>query len=141
MGVGAAWLLDGMDPSARLTSIELRDQVARSCALLLKDDPRVEVVCADANEWLESYTGTKFDLVFVDTTTTKFDRRDLIFRHLAEGALLVADDLLPGETWSERHPQRVSRFRAEIMREPCLVPVLLDWASGLFIGTYRTSTG
>lgn len=138
VGVGAAWLLDGMDDTARLTSIELRPQIARSCDLLLKHDPRIHVVCADSNEWLEEYSGTPFDLVFVDTTVTKFERRELIFAHLAEGGLLIGDDLLPGDTWSEKHPARVSRFRAEIMREPCLVPLMMDWASGVFVGTYRT---
>jgi predicted O-methyltransferase YrrM len=140
VGVGAAWLLAGMDEASRLITVELREQVARVCRLLLSKDNRAEVVTADATPWLAEYSGPPFDLVFVDTTITKFERRDLLFRHMREGALLVADDLLPQETWSETHAPRVARLRQDIFKEPDLVPTLIDWASGLLVASYQPRT-
>jgi len=137
VGVGAAWLLDGMDAAARLTTIEVHERIGAVCRALLAEDERVEVVTSDACAWLERYDGPPFDFVFVDTTTAKFHRRDLIFAHLAEGALFVADDLLPQDSWAPEHPARVELFRKEILTEPCLVPALVDWASGLVIASYR----
>lgn len=137
VGVGAAWLLAGMDADSTLVTIELREQVARVCGLLLSDDERAEVVTADATEWLTAYDGPPFDLVFVDTTVTKFETRDLLLRHMSNGALLVADDLLPQDAWSEKHPARVARMRKEIYEESRLVPVLMDWASGVVIAAHR----
>jgi len=137
VGVGAAWLLDGMDPTARLTTIELFPGLAKACRDILSADPRAEVVNADAVEWLEAYDGPDFDLVFVDTTVAKFERRDLIVAHLATGGLFIADDLLPQEKWTDAHHPRVARFREDIMAEPDLVPTLVDWASGLVIAAYR----
>jgi predicted O-methyltransferase YrrM len=137
VGVGAAWMLAGMDETARLVTVELREQIARVCRLLLSVDSRAEVVTADATQWLEQYPGPAFDLVFVDTTITKFERRDLLLRHMRAGALLVADDLLPQETWADTHPPRVARLRRDIFDEPDLVPTLLDWASGLLVAAYR----
>jgi predicted O-methyltransferase YrrM len=136
VGVGAAWLLDGMDSEARLITIEKHPKFASLCRQFLAGDSRAEVITADANDWLESYSGPSFDLIFVDTTTTKFDRRDLLYAHMADGALLIADDLLPGDTWTKDHPARVERFRGEIMKEPDLVPALIDWASGLVVATF-----
>lgn len=141
LGVGAAWLLDGMNEDARLITLERHAKFAELCQKFLAGDPRVEVVTTDANEWLASYSGPPFDLVFVDTTTTKFERRDLLFPHMSEGALFIADDLLPGPTWTEDHPVRVERFRSEIMREPQLVPTLMDWASGVVIASFRSPSG
>lgn len=141
VGVGAGWLLAGMDAAARLTTLELFPGLAEACASVLAEDDRAEVVRTDAVDWLTAYSGPPFDLVFVDTTILKFDRRDLVFAHLADGALLIADDLLPQEKWTEAHYPRVERFRAEILAEPGLVPTLVDWASGILIASYRKSEG
>ena len=137
VGVGSGWLLSGMDADARLTVVEIHVKIGGICRSLLAEDPRAEVITADATEWLEQYLGPPFDLVFVDTTVTKFDRRDLVFAHLAKGALFVADDLLPQDTWTTDHPARVERFRKEIMTEPGLVPTMIDWASGIVVASYR----
>jgi predicted O-methyltransferase YrrM len=137
VGVGSAWLLDGMDAAARLTGIERHPKVAHVCRTLLAGDERMEVVNADAVEWLTAYDGPPFDLMFVDTTSAKFERRDLLFPHMADGALFIADDLLPQEKWTERHGPRVERFRREIFQEPDLLPTLIDWASGLVVAAYR----
>jgi len=137
VGVGAAWLLDGMDADARLTTLEVHERIGGVCRTLLSGDDRVEVITTDAVEWLGRYQGPPFDFVFVDTTSAKFHRRDLIFAHLADGALFIADDLLPQESWAPDHPARVELFRKEILTEPNLVPALVDWASGLVIAAYR----
>ncbi|MER5885410.1 class I SAM-dependent methyltransferase [Streptomyces sp. NPDC001941] len=137
VGVGAGWLLDGMDAAARLTTIEKHENFARVLAHVVADDPRAEVVVADATEWLTAYDGPDFDFAFIDTTVTKFERRDTLFAHLADGALVVADDLLPQDSWDASHPPRVELFRKEIMQEPHLVPTLVDWASGLVIAAHR----
>ena len=136
-GVGAGWLLDGMDSASRLVSLERHPTMANVAKTLLADDDRVTVINADAVDWLESYDGPPFDLAFVDTTVIKFHRRDLLLRHLADGALFIADDLLPQEKWAQDHWPRVERFRREILQEPTLFPALVDWASGLVVATHR----
>jgi predicted O-methyltransferase YrrM len=137
VGVGAAYLLAGMDPAARLITLERGPALANAARTLLADDERAEVVTTDAVEWLTGYHGRPFDLVFVDTTVAKFERRDLIFAHLAPGALFIADDLLPQEKWTEAHGPRVARFREEIVAEPELTATLVDWGSGLVVASYR----
>jgi len=136
-GVGAGWLLAGMDAEARLTALELDPDVARLCGELLVDDPRAEVIHTNATTWLENYSGPPFDLVFVDTMEHKFHRRDLVFAHMAAGAIFVADDLLPSDTWTAEHPASVEQFRKEILSEPDLVATLCDWSSGLAVAAYR----
>lgn len=137
VGVGAGWLLDGMDATARLTTLEVHARYAAVARDVLSVDDRVQVITADSTEWLEAYDGPDFDFVFVDTTITKFHRRDALFAHLADGALFIADDLLPQDSWNSDHPPRVDKFRKEIFTEPSLITTLIDWASGLVIATYR----
>jgi predicted O-methyltransferase YrrM len=137
LGIGTAWLAAGMDAASRLLTLEIDDEAADLVRDLFAGDDRVELVHTDATEWLERYDGEPFDLVFVDTTVTKFERRDLLLAHLAPGGLLVADDLLPGPTWTADHPPRVDRLRHEIVRQPELVTTLMDWASGLVVAARR----
>jgi predicted O-methyltransferase YrrM len=137
VGVGTAWLLAGMDERATLTTLEIDEEAAHIVRSLFADEPRVEVVHVDATSWLETYAGPPFDLVFVDTTVTKFDRRDLLLRSMARGALLVGDDLVAGPTWTPQHPARVERFLDEIVHEPALVVTLMDWASGVVVAALQ----
>jgi predicted O-methyltransferase YrrM len=137
IGVGAAYLLDGMDAAARLITLERVPALAKAARTLLADDERVEVVTTDAIDWLTTYDGPPFSLIFVDTTSAKFERRDLLYAHMAPGALLIADDLLPQDKWTEAHGPRVERFRSEIVTEPNLLATLVDWGSGLMVGSFR----
>lgn len=137
IGVGAWWMLDGMDSRSTLTTIEVHPRIGELCRRLLEDDDRATVINADVDEWLASYDGDKFDMAFLDTTSSKFERRDLVYPVLADGAIIVADDLLPNHTWDDRHPERVERFRVEVMEDPRLVPVLMNWDSGVLVAAYR----
>jgi len=139
LGAGAAWILDGLDRGSRLTTLEAHPEAAERSRQILSADPRATVVETDAAAWLESYDDPPFDLAFVDTTVVKFERLDLLVRHLAPGGLLVADDLLPQPKWNDTHAERVARFRAEIVDHPALVPLLVDWGSGLLLACLAPS--
>ncbi|WP_306355819.1 O-methyltransferase [Nocardia sp. CC213A] len=136
-GVGTAWLLAGMDPDARLITVEadpVRCAVARG---VIMGDRRVSLHCGDAAEWLTTVAGAPFDLVFVDCRPGKFSHRAELFARLAPGALYVVDDLLPQPTWPEDHQQRVDRFLTEIHAEPALVCTAMHWNSGLLLGARK----
>jgi len=138
VGVGAAWLLAGMDAEAGLVTIEIHPEAADISREMLGDDDRADVISADAVDWLTAYNGPPFDLIFVDTTILKFERRDLLVANLAPGGLFVADDLRPQEAWTERHHALVPQFLREIVMEPNLVVTLMDWASGVTVAARRS---
>ncbi len=136
IGVGSAWLLAGMDAQSVLVGLEIKDNFATVARDLLKCDSRVTIVTSDASDWLRGYDGPPFDFAFIDTTIVKFEDRHLLYPHLRRGAIVVADDLLPQPKWTEKHPERVDRFRSEVMADPALLATLVDWASGLLIATF-----
>ena len=137
VGVGAAWMLDGMDPTTRLLTLEVHPEAAQLSRELLAGDDRVRVLNEDGIAWLEGYQGRPFDLIFVDVGVLKYERRELTLSRLAVGGLFVADDLLPQPKWVATHAPRVHRFRAEIGGEPELNVTLLDWGSGLVVASRR----
>jgi predicted O-methyltransferase YrrM len=138
VGVGAGWLLDGMDATARLVTLEVHPEAAEICRTILGSDPRVEVLNEDGVKWMEAYTGPAFDLIFVDVGVLKYERRALTLSKLAPGGLFVGDDLVWQPTWdpTQRPSQeRVNRFRAEIFSEPGLRATLIDWGSGICVAS------
>jgi predicted O-methyltransferase YrrM len=133
-GAGAAWLLDGADAAARLTTVELDPEVQAVAAKHLGADPRVTFVTADAGEWLSTYDGEPFDLAFVDCVPGKFHRMGEVVDLLRPGGLYIGDDLLPQPGWPAEHHDRVNAFVAGLPLVPGLRTTTLAWASGLVVG-------
>ncbi|GAA4451918.1 hypothetical protein GCM10023170_040030 [Phytohabitans houttuyneae] len=133
-GAGAAWLLDGADAAARLTTVEVDAGVQAVAARHLGLDPRVTFVNADVEQWLSTYDGEPFDLAFVDCMPGKFHRMDEVVGLLRPGGLYIGDDLLPQPSWPGEHQERVDAFVAALPLVPGLRTTTLAWASGLLIG-------
>lgn len=137
-GLGTAWLLDGMDPTSRLDTVD-NDEAAQSIARRhLGGDSRVRFHLADGGLWLREWAGPHFDLIFADTWPGKYTDLDLALGILAPGGLYVVDDLLPQPNWPEGHAARVEPLLAELEQRTGLVCVRLAWASGLAIVARRT---
>lgn len=132
-GVGTAWLLHGMNPTATLVSVEIDPVVQTVARTHLGADRRVKFDCADAHAWLTQYREDLFDLAFVDCRPGKFHHLDTLIALLRPGGLYVADDLLPQPTWPEDHQQRVDGFLDRLPHLPALRAVTLAWASGLVV--------
>lgn len=138
VGVGAAWLLDGMDRASRLITLEVHPEAAQISKEILAADPRVEVVQAHGIEWLEAYDGPLFDLIFADVGRLKYERRALTLSRLAPGGFFVCDDVIWQPTWDpEIRPSkdRVDTFRTEIFQETGVHVTLMDWGPGICVAT------
>ncbi|MHA0038883.1 NUDIX domain-containing protein [Deinococcus sp. PESE-13] len=93
LGAGAAWLLAGMDASARLLTVESDSERARLTAELLQGDPRAEV---RAGDWAQALEFGPFDLIFADAEAAKTPQAlDRLADALKPGGLLVMDNFSP----------------------------------------------
>ncbi|MFC3831722.1 MULTISPECIES: NUDIX domain-containing protein [Deinococcus] len=90
-GVGAAWLLSGMDAAARLLTVEADPLWAETVWALLATDPRAEVLHGD---WTGSLDRAPFDLIFADCAAAKVDVERLADA-LRVGGTLVMDNFSP----------------------------------------------
>ena len=131
-GFGTAWLLSGMDRSARLTSVEQDAALAAVAHRHLDDDPRLDLRIMDGESFLEEAASAgKFDLIFADTWPGKFTHLDIALALLAPGGLYLVDDLLPGATWPEGHGEAVESLCDKLAQWPGGRFVRIDWGSGL----------
>jgi predicted O-methyltransferase YrrM len=136
VGVGTAWLLDGLPPDAMLLTAD-NDARVQEVARRHLADPRLTFHTGDAGPLLGQLTPGTFDLIFADAWPGKFSHLDDALRLLRRGGLYVVDDLLPQPTWPDGHAAKVERFLAELLGRGDLVLTRLDWSTGILVATPR----
>ncbi len=124
-----------MDTRSRLTSVDNQDAggIARRC---LGHDPRLELVIADAADFLEQLGARTFDLIFADAPFGKFFDLERTLDALAPGGLYVVDDMLP-EAHDKGRRELLEHHGAALAARRDLVLTGLPWGTGLVVATRR----
>jgi predicted O-methyltransferase YrrM len=108
-GVGTAWMVSALSPSARLVTIELDATRAEAAQNLFAPYPNVQVLQGD---WHELLSHGPFDLLFVDGGSAKREEPEIVLDALRPGGLVVLDDL-----WPEGNEPLESRGKADSVRD------------------------
>jgi len=137
-GLATCWILDGMDVTAQLLSIDNDPAVISVASRHLGADPRVTFSVEQGDEAIVRLKGSAFDFIFADAWPGKFRLLDATLDLLAEAGLYVIDDLLPQANWPPDHAPRVPRLVERLMARKDLVISRLDWSSGVLIATRRS---
>lgn len=119
VGQSAAWMLDGMCPHSRLTSVDAAPAHLEAAERILGSDRRVTFVRRDGAAFLRECRET-FDLIFADAWPGKFTRRGRALSLLRAGGLYVVDDLAPRPDWPDGHEAAVERLIADLEAQPGL---------------------
>lgn len=122
-GVGAAWLLSGMDSGASLITVEVDEGRAGAARQVLGSDDRVTVIADRRQDCLPGLP--PFDLVFVDGGFVEHlaDNpriTDMVVDLVSVGGQLLLDDLTAEAEWPDewRHgpdPKRELAFRHPLL--------------------------
>lgn len=136
-GVGTSWLLDGMDSTSSIVSVDIDPELQAVAREALGPDPRLQLICADAALFVAQQPPASFDLIFADAIVGKYECLEETLRLLRDGGLYIVDDMLPQSNWPENHAFRVSDLLARFTRRDDLTGVGLAWASGLVLLTRR----
>jgi len=136
-GLSTAWLLDGMDAASNLTTVDNDEALLAVLARHLGSDPRLEVVCADGDDFLHSRRGERFDLIFADTWSGKYRLLHEALALLNPGGLYVIDDMLPQPNWPEGHAEKAANLVLMLEQMEGFHVTKLSWASGVIIAVKR----
>jgi predicted O-methyltransferase YrrM len=134
-GLSTAWLLDGMDSGSHLTTVDNDEALLAVLKNHLGKDPRLTVVCADGDEFVQSLHGQNFDFVFADTWAGKYRFLDEVLALLNPSGLYVIDDMLPQPNWPEGHAGKAASLIATLERRKDFRVTKLSWASGVVLAT------
>jgi predicted O-methyltransferase YrrM len=132
-GVGTAWLLDGMDPTARLETVDTDPRAVEVARRHLGRDPRVTFSSLDGAEFVARAPKVAFDLIFADAWPGKFSLLEETLALLRPGGIYVVDDLLPQPNWPDGHGTAVAALVESLESRKGFAAVKLAWASGILL--------
>jgi len=90
---------------------------------------------ADGYEWIQNYSGEKFDLVFADAMPGKYDLLEETIALVKAGGLYIVDDMLPQPNWPGGHSEKVKTFITDLEKRKDVTLTKLNWSTGLIIVT------
>jgi predicted O-methyltransferase YrrM len=133
-GLSTAWILNGMDESSRLTTIDNDESLLAILQRHLGADRRLTVICGDGDELLPSLANQKFDFIFADAWPGKYRFLDETLSLLNPGGIYIIDDMLPQPNWPEGHDQKATHLISTLEKRNDLRIVKMSWASGIILG-------
>lgn len=136
-GIATAWLLDGMDASSSLISVDIDSALQHVARESMGTDGRLTLVTAGAMEFLRGQTPESFDLVFADAMPGKYEGLDEALAVVKVGGFYVIDDLLPQPNWPEGHAEKVPVLIGQLASNPRFEIVPMQWASGVVVAVKR----
>lgn len=135
-GVGTSWLLDGMDSSSSLISIDTERRYQSIAAEELGADPRLTLLLQDGGAYL-SGCYRRFDLIYADAWPGKYSHLDDALRLLEPGGIYVGDDMLPQPNWPDGHGATADALLARFDRLEGFAVTRLAWSTGLILAVRR----
>lgn len=106
-GVGAAWIVSALAPTASFVTVDANRHRAAVARKLFQDYPSVRVLEGD---WRILAREAPFNLLFADTGDSK-RRPDEVLGLMEPGGLVVMDDMTPEEDWPPEWRGQVDAVR------------------------------
>lgn len=132
-GLATAWLLAGMDMNSALISIDSEaayQAIAHNC---LGHDPRLQLVCTDAADWLVQQNQATFDLIFADAWPGKYANLNETLNLLKPGGFYVIDDMLPQPNWPAGHDKKADDLTRHLESRTDVQLVKMAWSTGIML--------
>ena len=124
LGTGASlslsWMVDGMDRDTKLVTID--------------NDPEFSKI---AEDWIKSYHGEKFDLIFADAWPGKYSQIEEILGLLKVGGLYAIDDMLPQPNWPEGHEKKAEGLIRYLEERKDFTLTKIRWSTGIVIAAKK----
>jgi predicted O-methyltransferase YrrM len=136
-GLSTAWILDGMDHSSLITSIDNDGKFLSIAHKFLGDDRRLTLQEVDGNDWVDENLNKKYDYIFADTWHGKYLRLDEVLNMLNKGGLYIIDDMLPQPNWPEGHDAKALKLIETLEQREDLHLTKQCWATGIVVAVKK----
>lgn len=139
-GLSTSWILDGMNSSASLISVDNEPAVLQIAKQFLGNDPRLKLAESDGAAWIEQNKGLKFDFIFADTWHGKYLMLEEVLDMLNPAALYIVDDMLPQANWPDGHQEKAAGLVKKLENRADLVITALHWSTGVIVAVKHPVT-
>jgi predicted O-methyltransferase YrrM len=132
-GVGTCWLLDGMDTTARLVTVDINPKVQAVARSHLATDPRLTMLCEDAGAVIRREPQNSFDLIFADGGAGKHVLLEETLALLRPGGIYICDDVKPHPMWPPEHALKIPPLMEALAARQDFRRIYIDWSSGVVV--------
>lgn len=136
-GLSTCWILDGMDSSSKIISLDNDETLLKIADTFLGDDHRLHLVLSDGEDWINNHQGEQFDYIFADTWHGKYLLLEEVLSMLQKGGIYIVDDMLPQPNWPEGHEKKAKAFVKKIESYDDLVITKLEWSTGIIVAVKK----
>jgi predicted O-methyltransferase YrrM len=130
-----------MDMASTLTTVDNDESFLGILEKHLGSDPRLKIVCADGDAFLQSLDDEGFDFIFADTWSGKYRFLEEALRLVKPGGFYIIDDMLPQPNWPDGHADKVDQLISRLEADSRFHVTKLSWASGIILATAHDGTG
>ena len=136
-GLSTSWILEGMDSTSALTSIDNDGAVIDVARKFLSGDDRLTLITTDGEVWVKQNIGQTYDYIFADTWHGKYLLLDEVLAMLNKGAFYIIDDMIPQPNWPEGHHEKALKLISYLESRTDLVLTKQVWATGIIIAVKK----
>ena len=137
IGLSLSWMIEGMDSSANLITIDNDADLTAIAKGYFGNDPRVEIICEDGSNWIQNNKDKSFDLIFADAWPGKYSQLDEILGMVKKGGFYIIDDMSHQPNWPKGHEEHVERLINYMDNREDFTITKLNWSTGLIIATRK----
>ena len=137
ISLSLAWMIEGLDQDSHLISIDNDPMLTNIAKDFFGDDPRLSLLCVDGVEWIKSYSGDGFDLIFADAWPGKYSELDETLAFLNVGGFYVIDDMNPQSNWPSGHAEKANGLIQYLEARTDLTMTKMNWSTGVILCTKK----
>ena len=132
-GVGTCWLLDGMEATAQLLTVDINPVTQAIARSHLGRDPRLTILTEDARATVQREPPNSLDLVFADGGVGKHVLLDEMLALLRPGGIYICDDTKPHPMWPPEHAAKIPPLMEALAARQDFRRIYIDWSSGVVV--------
>jgi predicted O-methyltransferase YrrM len=136
-GLSTSWILDGMDRSSTLTSLDNDNKLLDVARKHLGNDHRLTLVGMDGAEWVNNNKEERYDYIFADTWHGKYLMLDEVLAMLNKGGLYIIDDMLPQPNWPDGHHEKATNLLNYLDTRDDLILTRQVWSTGIVVAVKK----
>ena len=132
-GLATSWILDGMDSSSTLISIDHDENLLSIARSFLGADKRLQLIASDGEEWVVNNKDSRFDYIFADTWHGKYLLLDEVLDMVKPGGFYIIDDMIEQPNWPDGHHEKASNLLKYLDSRTDFFVTKQSWASGIVV--------
>jgi predicted O-methyltransferase YrrM len=132
-GLATSWILDGMNLSSTLVSVDNDKSLLEIARSFLGGDRRLRLIAMDGEEWVMKNRNVRFDFIFADTWHGKYLLLDEVLEMVRPGGFYIIDDMIPQPNWPDGHYEKATNLLTYLDKRSDFFITKQSWASGIVV--------